>query len=191
MNAGSGQGLHSLGTGEPVWGCPFSRTCARNFPLAFLDFLSPHLPGHPISRTATSQGTCLPLGSPGQWSRMAGEAGTERNQRGRGWRSRSPVEFSRLKSPSLVYSLDKHPLSTSGHQVPTQVRGEPPYHPSFWESQHRAPTLRSALQGPHPPPPPSYPRPRPLGPSAQDTMLSLPAHLPPTPGRCVQPEGRT
>ena len=173
-----------LGNWGAGLGGPFSRTCARNFPLAFLDFLSPHLSGHPVSRTATSQGTCLPLGSPGQWSRMAGEAGTERNQRGRRWRSRSPVEFSRLKSPSLVYSLDKDPLSTSGHQVPTQVRGEPLHCPLLWESQHRALTLRRALQGPHPPPPPSYPRPRPL--CCHDLLTCFPP-----PGRCVQPEGRT
>lgn len=47
-------------------GGPFPGLVPGIFHWLFWTSFSPHLPGHPVSRTATSQGTCLPLGSPGQ-----------------------------------------------------------------------------------------------------------------------------
>lgn len=179
-------------------GVPFPGLVPGIFRWFFWTSFSPHLPGHPRKRTATcvARGQqhltahACHLGHPGsgtEWQEKLAERGTGEA----GWHGRSPVEFSRLKSPSLVYLLDKHTLSTSGHQVTAQVHGDPPHRPS---------PLGVAAQGTHPQegppgstpstttPPPSQAS-VPVGPG--HCAVSLPAHLPPIPGRCVQPEGRT
>ena len=118
------------------------------------------------SRTATSRGTCLPLGSPGQWYRMAGEAGTERNRRGRlAW----PVPSGILQTQVSLTCLFTRQAHIEHQWAPSHSPGplglSSPSLPSGSRSTGHPPSGGPSRVHPHHHPPP------PLCPSAQDSVL--------------------
>lgn len=169
-------------------GGPFSRTCARNFPLAFLDFLfSPFFLATPSRGQQHLWAHACPLGHPGsgaEWQEKLAQRGTGEA----GWRGWSPAEFSTLKVSLTCLFAQQAPIE---HQwAPSRSPGpwgpsSPPLPSGSRNTGHPPSGGPSRAHPLHPLPPTSIPglcarRPR-----------TLPAHLPPTPGRCVQPEGRT
>lgn len=164
MNAGSGQDLHSLGTGEPVWGSLFQDLC-QEFSAGFSG-----LPFLPIFLATPSRGQqhlgahACPLGHPGQWCRMAGEAGTERNRRGRLAR---PV-------PSGILQTQVSLTCLFARQAPIEHQWAPSRSPGPWGPSSSSLPSGSRSTG-HPPS---------GGPSRVHSLHPLPPT--PVPGLCAR-----
>lgn len=135
MAVESYQGLHSLGIGEPVPGAPAQDLCQEVFtgcsglPLAPTGLVPcGSLPGHPMSRTETSRGTCLPLGSSGKWSKSP-ERQENLEQRGpeRSRRQEQSVPSGFLLTPLFHTHLFIEQTSTEVQHAPgTNLEPEDP-----------------------------------------------------------------